>query len=260
MVQLRIGNPSCFQISKGACIQATYVAFAQWDLEKSDSENIRSLRETNPIGAPSYGWLKDFGKVLSRRFDCQGFDRPLVELAQEGCDLTIWKPLLLWHMSRTDPVVFEFFTEWLFREHSKGIHRLTTPAAIDFLTDYIQHHLGVERLWSPSNLQCSAASLLKMGVDFSLLKGRRIKEFTAYHLPEQSFMYLLHAMMDELGNAGRLIESPDWRMFLMTRQDVEAELYRLHQFRKLRFESAGSLAQLELPCTSVAEYTRRLVV
>ena len=72
-------------------------------------------------------------------------------------------------------------------------------------------------------------------------------------------MYLLHAMMDELRNAGKVIESPDWHMFLMARQDVEAELYRLHQFRKLHFESAGSLAQLELPCTSVAEYARRLV-
>ena len=64
MVHLRTGSPSCFQISKGACIQATYAAFAQWNLEESDSANIRSLRETNPIGAPSYGWLKNFGKVL----------------------------------------------------------------------------------------------------------------------------------------------------------------------------------------------------
>ena len=255
----KIGTPSCFQVSKGACIQATYTAFNQWNLDLPDSENIRILRESNPIGAPTNGWLKDFGKVLSRRFDCRGFDRPLVELAQGGADLVIWRPLLLWHMSRTDPIVREFFTEWLFRKHSMGVHRLTTPTAAAFLTEWVQSHLGVERQWSPANLQRSAASLLKMGVDFSLLKGSRFKEFCVYHLPEQSFMYLLHAMMDQLSNASKVIESPDWHMFLMTRQDVETELYRLHQFRKLHFESAGSLAQLRLPCASAIEFVRRLV-
>ena len=161
--------------------------------------------------------------------------------------------------SRTDPVVHEFFAEWLFREHAEGVHRLTTAAAVGFLTEWVMSHLGVERQWSPANLQRSAASLLKMGVDFSLLKGSRFKEFSTYHLPEQSLMYLLHAMMDQLGNAGKVLESPDWHMFLMTRQEVEAELYRLHQFRKLHFESAGSLAQLQLPCASAIEYVRRLV-
>ena len=256
---VRLGTPSCFQISKGACIQTTYATFAQWDLDLTDVENIRNLRETNPIGAPTYGWLKNFGKVLSRRFNCQGFDRPLVELAQGGVDVVTWRPLLLWHMSRTDPVVHEFFAEWLFREHAEGVHRLTTAAAVGFLTEWVQSHLGIDRQWSPANLQRSAASLLKMGVDVSLLKGSRFKEFSTYHLPEQSLMYLLHAMMDQLGNAGKVLESPDWHMFLMTRQELEAELYRLHQFRKLHFESAGSLVQLQLPCASAIEYVRRLV-
>ena len=34
-------------------------------------------------------WLRDVGKVLNRRFDPDGRDRPLVRLAQQRCDLDV---------------------------------------------------------------------------------------------------------------------------------------------------------------------------
>ena len=51
----------------------------------------------------------------------------------------------------------------------------------------------------------------------------------------------------------------DWRMFLMRPADVEHELLRLHQFRKLDYQVAGSLVQLSLPCESAVEYAERMV-
>lgn len=48
-------------------------------------------------------------------------------------------------------------------------------------------------------------------------------------------------------------------MFLMDAADVERELFRLHQFRRVHYEVAGSLAQLKLPCDSAADYAREMV-
>ena len=48
-------------------------------------------------------------------------------------------------------------------------------------------------------------------------------------------------------------------MFLMRPADVERELLRLHQFRKLDYQVAGSLVQLALPCASAREYAERMV-
>ena len=47
-------------------------------------------------------------------------------------------------------------------------------------------------------------------------------------------------------------------MYLMEPADVERELLRLHQFRKLHYEVAGSLAQLKLPLRTTADYAREL--
>jgi hypothetical protein len=55
-----------------------------------------------------------------------------------------------------------------------------------------------------------------------------------------------------------MVESPDWHMYLMDSADVERELLRLHQFHKLHYQVAGSLAQLKLPCDSAADYAREL--
>ena len=49
-------------------------------------------------------------------------------------------------------------------------------------------------------------------------------------------------------------------MYLMDPDDVERELFRLHQYRKLRYEVAGSLAQLDLPCGTALQYAREYLV
>jgi hypothetical protein len=46
---------------------------------------------------------------------------------------------------------------------------------------------------------------------------------------------------------------------LMSPEDVEQELLRLHQYRLIEYEAAGSLVRLKLPCSSPREYAQRLV-
>jgi hypothetical protein len=68
-----------------------------------------------------------------------------------------------------------------------------------------------------------------------------------------------HAISETEPNAHRLAQSPDWHMYLMDAADVEREILRLHQFHKVHYQIAGSLAQLKLPCDSSADYARELV-
>lgn len=104
----RANVASSFTIVKGAMIDETYAVFAAWDFERTKRENLTRLRDENFIGAATSTWLRDVSKVLSRRFDPQGRDRALVLLAKSGCDLEIWKPLLLWHMTRDEFLLRDF--------------------------------------------------------------------------------------------------------------------------------------------------------
>lgn len=249
---------SSFTIIKGALIPETYAAFRSWDLALPTSANLSELKRTNRIGAKSANWLRDVVFVIQRRFDPEGRDRALIELAA-GYGIEEWKPLMLWHMTRDEFLLRDFLINWLFPRFQDSTHRLRANDVLDYLSELSTKNVEVAAKWSESTSKRVAAGLLKIATDFGLLRGSVAREFGTYHLREDGFMYVLHAMMDELKNAARAIDCPDWRMFLMSRQDVEAELLRLHQFRKLQYEAAGSLVQLELPCGSAAEYAKRLV-
>jgi hypothetical protein len=254
----RARSVSSFTIIKGALLEETYGAFRHWDWDRTTVENIRHLKEANTIGARSENWLRDVAFVLSRRFDPVGRDRPLVELAQAGCDREVWRPLVLWHMTRDEFLVRDFLVNWLFPRFGEGTFRIRTDDVLPYLKGLAKKSVEVHEKWSETTCQRVATGLLRLAVEFGLLKGKAVKEFASYHLPERSFLYLLHAVSEAEQNPRKVIESVEWRMYLMGSDDVEQELFRLHQFRKIEYEAAGSLARLKLPCSSPAEYARRL--
>jgi hypothetical protein len=197
--------------------------------------------------------------VLNRRFEPDGRDRALVVLAKNGCPIEEWKPLLLWHMTRDEFLLGDFLANWLFPIYEAGALRVNSAELVDYLVAIRQRGGVTEHVWKESTLKRAAAGLLKIAVDFGLLRGSGVKEFTSYHLPEKSFLYLLHVLRDEKHAPSKVVSAPEWRMFLMRPDDVERELLRLHQFRKLDYQVAGSIVELKLPCASSSEYAERMV-
>jgi hypothetical protein len=274
---------SCLAI-KGSLIEETYAVFRGWDYAVSKTDNLKRARQENTIGAKSANWAQNVSWAVSRRFDPAGRDRPLVELAKSGCDREVWKPLLLYHLTRDELLVRDFLVHWLYPQFVAGAYRLHAEDVLPYLHALTKRSgfriqgsgFGVQQTelrtpdseprtpnpesgnWSEATTKRVASGLLRLAVDFGLLTGTQSREFASYRLPEQSFMYLLHAMTDREANARRIIDAEDWRLYLMDVADVERELLRLHQFRKLHYEVAGSLAQIKLPAASAAEYVREI--
>ncbi|MGH9208301.1 MAG: BrxA family protein, partial [Acidimicrobiales bacterium] len=188
---------SSFTVVKGAMIAESYEVLAAWDFDRPKRENLDRLRVENFIGASSSTWLRDVAKVVNRRFDPDGRDRALVELAKSGCELNEWKPLLLWHITRDEFLVRDFLLNWLFPAFDTGAFRVRPDQLHDYLRGVGSRGGETEHVWTENTLERVAAGLLKMAVDFDLLRGSVHKEFTTYHLPERSLLYLLHAMREE---------------------------------------------------------------
>jgi hypothetical protein len=250
---------SSFTIIKGALIEETYTVFCDWDFGLSRLDNLRRVREENSIGGLSSNWARDVAKVINRRFDPAGRDRPLVELAKAGLDQDSWKPILLFHMTRDEFLLRDFLVNWLYEQFIQGAFCLLTADVMAYL-QMLNKKKGIEwsGQWSEKTTARVASGLLKIASDFGLLKGAVRREFNSYHLTETSFFYLLQAIAEKEANARHILDSRDWRMFLMDPADVERELLRLHQFRKLDYQAAGSLIQLTLPHPSAAAYTSEI--
>jgi hypothetical protein len=255
----RASVTSSFTLVKGAMIDETYAVFAAWDWSRTKRQNLDELRRTNSIGAKSATWLRDVAKVVNRRFDPEGRDRPLVQLAQSHCELHVWKPLLLWHITRDEFLLRDFLLHWLYPRREDGTFRLRPDDLVPWLGGIEARGGVVEHAWSESTTHRVAVGLLKMATDFGLLRGSIAREFASYHLPEASFLYLLHAIRDQEGSPRKTLDSAEWRLFLLRPHEVEQELLHLHQYRKLDYQVAGSLVELTLPCATAPEYAQRMV-
>lgn len=248
---------SSFTVIKGTQLELTYEAFRYWDPSASKKQNLDRLKADDPLGAGSANWWRDLAKTINRRFDTDGRDRILIELAQGSCALAIWKPLVLWHMTRDEFLVRDFVTGWLFGQHLAGVWRIRA----DDVTSYLERlptrdDVEVKASWSRSTTHRVASGLLRLAVDFDLMTGTRTREFTSYHLPDEALLYLLHLAAETQPNAHELVHLPDWRMYLMRPEDLQRELFRLHQLRELRYEVAGTIAELDLPHATAADYAR----
>lgn len=250
---------SSFTVLKGAMVDETYAVFAAWDFGSTKKDNLERLRRENFIGVRTAARLRDFIFVLNRRFDPNNRDRALVRLAQSGCSVEEWKPILLWHMTRDEFLLRDFMINWLFPTFIAGTYRVRPEDIYEHLRSVRIRGGKIEHAWSETTLNRVSAALLKMAVDFGLLRGSVVKEFAGYHLPEQSFLYLIYALRDHNQSPRKVLASEDWHMFLMQPSDVERELLRLHQYRKLDYQIAGSIVQLTLPCANACEYAERMV-
>lgn len=249
---------SSFTVIKGTMIPETYRVLAEWDLSQSKKANLDRLRDENFIGTASATWLRDVAKVLNRRLNPQGEDLALVLLAKGGLPVSDWRPILLWHMTRDEFLLRDFLVNWLYPQFEDGAYRLRPEDLGGYLATVPERGGQVEHEWTEATSRRVEAGLFRAAVDFGLLKGTQVREFASYHLPERSFLYVLHALRDQLTNPTKIIASPEWRMYLMAPQDVERELLRLHQYRKLHYEAAGSLVQLTLPYDSALDYAKAI--
>jgi hypothetical protein len=239
-------------------IDETYAVFAKWDFALSKRENLDLLRRENFIGARTSTWLRDVAKVLNRRFEPNTRDRSLALLAKSGCPIDEWKPLLLWHITRDEFLLRDFLLNCLFPSFVSGTYCIRTEDLYAHLQSIRKRGGTIEHTWTKTTLSRVATALLKMAVDFGLLRGNVVKQFVSYHLSERSFLYLLYAIREDQHSSRNILESVDWRMFLMTQADVERELLLLHQYRKLDYHVAGSIVELSLPYANACEYAERM--
>jgi hypothetical protein len=249
---------SSFTIVKGALIEETYQTFAAWEASQSKRANLDRVRSGEVLSG-SETWLRDVAKVLNRRFDPTGRDRALITLAKGACPLVVWKPILLWHITRDEFLVRDFLIHFLYPLRASGALRVSPQEVVAYLSSIADRGGVTEHAWSERTRDRVAAGLLKLATDFDLLVGTMHRELVTYHLPDDAFLYILHAIHEREKNGRKVISSDEWKMFMMDAANVEHELLRLHQFRRVEIHVAGSLAQIELPAPSADEFAERMV-
>ncbi len=249
---------STFSVTKGGKIAETYACFAHWDLNATVDENLDQFREENPILAPTDGWLKEMRRIFRVRFLDIERHRPLIRLAQAGMRQDTWAPILMWHLCFRELLLSDFLESWLFPRKHEGMLRVRADEVRGYLKGLPARGL-LDKDWTANTVSRMVSGLPTYAADFGLLEGKAVKEICPFHLPDEALLYVLHDIAGDVASAEKILDDPRWKRFLISRSELEREVLRLHQHRRVTFEIAGSMVALELPCKSADEYAEHLV-
>jgi hypothetical protein len=243
---------------KGVLIEDTYRCLAAWDTSRPLRENILRIRQLNPIGASNNAWLREVTATLSNRFAHGDPIRSLAALARGGLSLEVWKYCYLWHMTSTDGLLLAFMRDFLNPKTREGTAVFTTDDTIPWVIALKASGTFAEPL-SDYGVRRMARDLLRAASEFGFLQGAARREVIHPVVPEDAILYAIYSLWDQRQSVERLVASDRWAMFLMLPPDVERELLNLHQFRRVRYERAGSISELHLPYPSLAAFSESLV-
>jgi hypothetical protein len=241
-------------LRKGALADETYQVFRRWDYARSMDANLfASLEGAHGTAA----WSNEVRLTLRRRFRDVDAARDLIALARQGLSFTEWQSCLLLWICLNEPLFGDFVSEWLYDRHGEGVSVLRTEDVLPFIKRYWARHKANDL--SDYGALRTSRDLLRMARDLSLLVDDGAKRmFASVRLTDRCFLYWAHVIAEREGSPSRVPTSTIWRYALLRPFDVEHELLRLHQFRQLRYEVAGSLVQLSLPCASSSEFAERM--
>jgi len=245
-------------LRKGSLIQETMMLFRDWETTGSARDNFQKAKERNSFGAKTQGLLKEIVSTISSRFPDPAEVEPLIVLAKGEVSAEIWKACLHWYMASRDELYYRFVTEWLFSRYESGVQLLKPPDLEPFVRAITAGQIASGGNLSEYSITRTARDLLRFGADFGLLTSGSVRQFALYRLPDEAFIFLTHVLLERELSPQKAIYAPDWQIYLMSPSDVERELLRLHQFRKLHYEVAGSLIELRLHSSSPLEYAKEI--
>lgn len=239
-------------------IADTRTLLAHWDLTASAEANIDRARRDNVFGKASRSRVEDILAIFRQRYLMEdSVTKALVTLVHGQLPAAALEKILYFHSARADPLLHDAVTEILIPMREQGFVDISMSRFQRSLTGWV----GTGKTsghWSEPTVVRISQGLASALRDFGVLQGRVHKRIAPVFLPHEAFAYIVFYLKQHQPSGAKLLELPDWRLFFLTRDDVERLLFEAHQRDFLEYHVAGSVSRLTFPASSLEEYAHVL--
>ncbi len=168
----------------------------------------------------------------------------------QNTPLEVLRPIYYWISCRGEPILYDYAREEIFPKSKSpdlSVH-------IDDTTGWIKKKMVQSNLdWSDAVAKRVAWGISAALRDFGILEGTQRKKIAPIYIPLEAFAYIAFAL-HKLENSGeRLVDHPDWTLFLIHRPEVERLFLEAHQQGFLHYAAAGNIYRIEFPAQSWQE-------
>lgn len=243
-------------LKAGALLDETKTLLSLWDEFASTIDNIARFQRENMLGKASRSRANDILMAFRQRYLVdERVMRSLILLIKGRCPAESINRILYFHTAMSDSLIHDFAAFFVSSKYRKGMQNISVDETAEWIKKKISAGKTV-RPWSDNTIQRSARGLMSTLRDFGVLKGLRDKQIAALYVPVGAFCYIAF-YLHLLGLSGKsLLESAEWRLFLLEVQDVERLFIDAHQVHLLEYRSAGSVIRIDFPVATMEEYSR----
>lgn len=242
-------------IKAGALIPDTKVLLSNWDEDQTVTENLTRFRQENVFGKASRSRVEDILAIFRQRYlRDEEITQALVTFAESGVDSAALNRILYFHAARSDELLHDVVTDFLYPIAQTG---LTNTLKTNDVKIWIERQIKQEnivRKWSETTITRCAQELLASLRDFGILEGNIKKKIASQYFPIEAFVYIAFFLKQYQPSGTRLVNDPEWRLFLIDSESVERLFIEAQQHKLLEYYAAGSIIKIDFPAENLVDY------
>jgi hypothetical protein len=233
-------------IKAGALLGDTRTLFALWEPEQSIVDNLDRFRRQNLLGKTSRKRAEDELAIFRQRYlGDLATARALASLTQGGLPEVALDRIYYFYAAQADRLLHDVVVELLARPGRPS--EVTTPEVQRFIQGLTRDPATGRQPWSEATSERIAQGLLATLRDFGVLTGAAQKRLAAMHLPVEAFAYVAFLLSPREGRAVGLVNSAEWRLFLLQPAAVERLFIEAQGRHLLTYHAAGSIVRIDFP-------------
>jgi hypothetical protein len=221
----------------------------------------RRLVDENVLGRTTRARAADVvHNVLARRYFPQGSEQPasrLAVLVNAGAPADVVGRLLYYHAALAEHLLYRVVTESVFETRERGMEWIDVYDLRRFVSGLSASGATV-RPYSESVVEKIAGAVLTTLRDFRIVTGTQRKRIAPVHVPHEVVGYVAYALREEDASAKRIVEHPDWRLFLLSPSEAEAAILEADRYGHFRYQSAGDVRRFDWTHDSLDAYVDAL--
>lgn len=247
--------------SKGALLAEAKILFSHLARNNCIGLARQAVIQDNIFAKKTYQTRKRCWEVLhSRYFPCNEgseYVHPIIVLFRTRTSEMMQRGILYYHFVTSDLFSYDMTVELVYNMFRRGQTNIAPRDVHEFLDSKAKSHPEINN-WSPQTLSSLVSHYLSAMRDFGILKGKVQKKIHRPTVEDDLFLYIVTYLRDCGKSPKAIISSDDFKLFLLSQQEVEAKLLEVQRMGRIRFRKSGHLVSLELPWRSLIEYIENI--
>jgi len=228
----------------GALIKESKKVISLYSEYKDIPKVKEILLQNNPLHKESEGTIKKILFITKKRY-LSNNPLPLANLIESKASLETKKAVMFYYLAKSDHLVYDITIKLLYKLYQEGRINVRKNDVEKFLTKQEEKHPEIED-WSITTRNKTIRHYLATVKDFDLLEGSNMKSFKGYRIPSDAFFYILYyKFYNEDKNSKEIIEDDDWKLYLLSLEEVKAILNEGNRRGYIKYEEAGDIISIK---------------